>query len=301
MCRTHRLPHAADGGRSPAGRDLRLRRRGPPRHAGGPLRRPGGLRLHPAAATSPRSTSPARSERRWAGSSDAVPPEPLDAALIFALVGPLVPQALQVVRKGGIVVCGGIHMSDISAFPYRWLWGERVIRSVANLTRQDGREFRDLAGRAAIRSTTTTFPLSQASEALSHSPRRKARRRAVLSSPVKSRGQVPPVSIRVREGLRRSLGPIQALPPRATTPSEPPLMEPMIESSKRPEAYDHPVDSIELLRDPHLVGPADREYAYKLKKPVDFGFVNFTTLRRPAAVLRRGSPPQSPSRRRPVP
>ncbi|AMV20353.1 zinc-dependent alcohol dehydrogenase family protein [Planctomyces sp. SH-PL14] len=103
---------------------------------------------------------------KWAGSSDALPPEPLDAALIFAPVGPLVPQALQVVRKGGIVVCGGIHMSDIPTFPYRWLWGERGIRSVANLTRQDGREFLDLAGRAAIRSTTTTFPLSQANEAL---------------------------------------------------------------------------------------------------------------------------------------
>lgn len=102
----------------------------------------------------------------WAGDSDAAPPVPLDAALIFAPVGSLVPRALQAVRKGGTVVCGGIHMSDIPSFPYRWLWGERIVRSVANLTRQDGREFLDLAARAGIRPRTQVFPLSAANDAL---------------------------------------------------------------------------------------------------------------------------------------
>lgn len=102
----------------------------------------------------------------WAGGSDAPSPVPLDAALLFAPVGPLVPQALQQVRKGGVVVCGGIHMSDIPSFPYRWLWGERSVRSVANLTREDGRQFLDLARRAGIHPTTEVFPLSAANEAL---------------------------------------------------------------------------------------------------------------------------------------
>jgi len=102
----------------------------------------------------------------WAGSADDTPPAPLDAAIIFAPVGDLVPAALRVLRKGGVVVCGGIHMSDIPAFPYRDLWHERTIRSVANLTRQDGREFLDLAPRVPVRTATETFPLEHANEAL---------------------------------------------------------------------------------------------------------------------------------------
>lgn len=102
----------------------------------------------------------------WAGGSDEAPPEPLEAALIFAPVGPLVPAALKAVAPGGIVVCGGIHMSDIPSFPYEILWGERTIRSVANLTRRDGEEFLALAPKAGVRTTVTEFPLEQADEAL---------------------------------------------------------------------------------------------------------------------------------------
>jgi len=102
----------------------------------------------------------------WAGSSDQKPPEPLDAAIIFAPVGRLVPLALSAVAKGGKVVCGGIHMSDIPAFPYRDLWEERTICSVANLTRRDGEEFLKLAGSIPINTTTRVFALEQANEAL---------------------------------------------------------------------------------------------------------------------------------------
>ncbi len=102
----------------------------------------------------------------WAGSSDASPPEPLDAALIFAPVGALVPKALKAVRKGGSVVSGGIHMSDIPTFPYADLWHERVIRSVANLTRSDGEEFLPLAIEAGIVTETTVYPLEKANRAL---------------------------------------------------------------------------------------------------------------------------------------
>ncbi len=102
----------------------------------------------------------------WAGGSDQRPPELLDAALIFAPVGGLVPIALRAVRKGGMVVCGGIHMSDIPSFPYEWLWEERSIRSVANLTRQDGEELLALAPRVPVHTTVTTFPLEQANLAL---------------------------------------------------------------------------------------------------------------------------------------
>jgi propanol-preferring alcohol dehydrogenase len=102
----------------------------------------------------------------WAGSSAAPPPEPLDAAIIFAPVGALVPAALAVVRKGGTVVLGGIHMSDIPRMRYDILWGERVVRSVANLTRADGREFLDLAARIPVRTRITDMPLGEANEAL---------------------------------------------------------------------------------------------------------------------------------------
>jgi propanol-preferring alcohol dehydrogenase len=102
----------------------------------------------------------------WAGDSTALPPEPLDAALIFAPVGSLVPAALAATRKGGTVVCGGIHMSDIPAFPYRNLWEERVLRSVANLTRRDAEEFLALAPEAGVKTETVTYPLDRANEAL---------------------------------------------------------------------------------------------------------------------------------------
>jgi propanol-preferring alcohol dehydrogenase len=102
----------------------------------------------------------------WAGGSSEAPPEPLDAAIIFAPVGALVPRALQQVRKGGRVVCAGIHMSDIPSFPYEQLWGERAILSVANLTRADGREFMDIAAKVPVKTVTTAFPLAQANEAL---------------------------------------------------------------------------------------------------------------------------------------
>jgi propanol-preferring alcohol dehydrogenase len=102
----------------------------------------------------------------WAGGSDELPPEPLDAALIFAPVGALVPAALAATVKGGVVVCAGIHMSDIPSFPYRILWEERMIRSVANLTRRDGEEFLAIAPRVPVRTTTVPFPLTQANEAL---------------------------------------------------------------------------------------------------------------------------------------
>lgn len=102
----------------------------------------------------------------WAGSSDEDAPEALDAAIIFASVGALVPQALKQVRKGGRVVCAGIHMSEIPGFPYEDLWGERSILSVANLTRSDGVEFLDLAAKAPIRTRVTAFPLREANEAL---------------------------------------------------------------------------------------------------------------------------------------
>ncbi|RME31337.1 MAG: zinc-binding alcohol dehydrogenase family protein [Candidatus Zixiibacteriota bacterium] len=102
----------------------------------------------------------------WSGGSDEAPPYPLDAAIIFAPVGPLVPAALKAVAKGGVVVCAGIHMSDIPAFPYRILWEERVIRSVANLTRQDGVEFLALAPKVPVKTSVTPYPLEKAGQAL---------------------------------------------------------------------------------------------------------------------------------------
>ncbi len=103
----------------------------------------------------------------WAGSSSDAPPEPLDAAIIFAPVGRLVPAALRAVAKGGVVVCGGIHMSEIPAIPYEALWGERVVRSVANLTRQDGEEFLALAPAIPVHTRVRCFPLEAANDALS--------------------------------------------------------------------------------------------------------------------------------------
>jgi propanol-preferring alcohol dehydrogenase len=102
----------------------------------------------------------------WAGGSGDRPGEDLDAAIIFAPVGALVPAALKAVRKGGIAVCGGIYMSDIPAFPYSILWGERVVRSVANITRRDAAEFLALAPQALVKTTVQLFPLTEANEAL---------------------------------------------------------------------------------------------------------------------------------------
>jgi propanol-preferring alcohol dehydrogenase len=102
----------------------------------------------------------------WAGGSDEAPPRPLDAAIIYASVGALVPAALRAVRKGGRVVCAGIHMSDIPTFPYGLLWEERHLLSVANLTRQDGIDFLALAPQIGLRIQTTTYPLEQANQAL---------------------------------------------------------------------------------------------------------------------------------------
>ena len=102
----------------------------------------------------------------WAGASDERPPDELDAALVFAPDGAVVPRALEAVRPGGTVVCGGIHMSDIPALPYRLLWGERTLRSVANLTRRDGEELLAIAPRVPIRTTTTVYELERANDAL---------------------------------------------------------------------------------------------------------------------------------------
>ena len=102
----------------------------------------------------------------WAGDALAGPPEELDAVILFAPVGELVPAALRHVRKGGSVVCAGIHMSDVPSFPYELLWGERAIRSVANLTRADGEEFLALAPTIPVRTEVETFPLDEANEAL---------------------------------------------------------------------------------------------------------------------------------------
>src|SRR5215217_6083078 len=102
----------------------------------------------------------------WAGTSGELPPEPLDAALVFAPAGVLVPAALRATAKGGTVVCGGIHMTDIPSFPYDLLWGERVVRSVANLTRQDGHDFLALAPQVPIRTQVTTYALDDAPKAL---------------------------------------------------------------------------------------------------------------------------------------
>ena len=117
----------------------------------------------------------------WAGDASAGPPEELDAVIVFAPVGELVPAALRAVRKGGSVVCAGIHMSDIPSFPYELLWGERIIRSVANLTRADGEEFLALAPTVPVRTEVETFPLERANEALDRLRRGELRGAAVLA------------------------------------------------------------------------------------------------------------------------
>ena len=116
----------------------------------------------------------------WAGGSDERPPEELDAAILFAPAGELVPAALRVLAKGGVVVCAGIHMSDIPSFPYELLWEERSVRSVANLTRADGREFLELAPRVPVRTEVDVVPLAQANEALERLRRGEVRGSLVL-------------------------------------------------------------------------------------------------------------------------
>jgi propanol-preferring alcohol dehydrogenase len=117
----------------------------------------------------------------WAGGSDESPPEELDAAIIFAPVGALVPVALQALAKGGVVVCAGIHMSDVPSFSYDLLWGERMVRSVANLTREDGEEFLPLAARVPVRAEVETFPLERANEAIERVRTGAVRGSAVLT------------------------------------------------------------------------------------------------------------------------
>jgi len=117
----------------------------------------------------------------WAGGSDELPPEELDAAIIFAPVGVLVPLALSALAKGGVVVCAGIHMSDIPSFPYELLWGERAVRSVANLTRLDGDEFLRLAPEVPVNTETEVFPLEEANEALGRLRAGEIRGSAVLT------------------------------------------------------------------------------------------------------------------------
>jgi len=116
----------------------------------------------------------------WAGNSSELPPVPLDAALIFAPVGPLVVAALRATAKGGVVVSGGIHMSDIPSFPYSLLWEERVVRSVANLTRRDGEEFLAIAPQVPVKTEVQTFPLEEANEALERLRRGQLQGAAVL-------------------------------------------------------------------------------------------------------------------------
>ena len=116
----------------------------------------------------------------WAGASSEPPPEPLDAVILFAPVGALVPAALRAVVKGGTVVCAGIHMSDIPSFPYEILWGERVVRSVANLTRRDGEEFLALAPKVPVKTETEEYPLSAANEALDNLRAGRVRGAAVI-------------------------------------------------------------------------------------------------------------------------
>ncbi len=117
----------------------------------------------------------------WAGGSDELPPEPLDAAILFAPVGALLPAALRAVERGGRVICAGIHMSDIPSFPYRILWGERQVISVANLTRSDGLEFLELAPRIPVRCEVTPYPLERANDALGALRRGELRGAAVLT------------------------------------------------------------------------------------------------------------------------
>jgi propanol-preferring alcohol dehydrogenase len=139
------------------------------------------------AFTTPRDTAAQDFARRlgarWAGASTEAPPDALDAAIIFAPVGPLVPEALSRTAPGGIVVCAGIHMTDVPSFPYRLLWQERIVRSVANLTRQDAREFLSLASRMPITMHVHEYDLADANRALDDLRNGKVQGTAVLVAP----------------------------------------------------------------------------------------------------------------------
>ena len=175
--RADRLPVVEDGRGRQAPRHLRLRRGGAYRGAGGAPSRARSLCLH----------APGRHSRQdfarslgavWAGGSDQAPPQELDAAIIFAPVGALVPAALKAVRKGGIVVCGGIHMSDIPSFPYDILWGERVVRSVANLTREDARRVPGVGAEGAGENDGGGYPAGPRQRGACAAARRHADRRS---------------------------------------------------------------------------------------------------------------------------
>jgi propanol-preferring alcohol dehydrogenase len=142
----------------------------------------------------------------WAGGSDERPPEELDAAIIFAPVGALIPAALRAVRKGGVVVAGGIHMSDIPSFPYGILWGERVVRSVANLTRSDAEEFLALAPEVPVRTVTEVRPLADANDALDRLRAGRLQGAAVLVPGLASPGPRPSIARRGSAGAREPLG-----------------------------------------------------------------------------------------------
>jgi len=135
----------------------------------------------------------------WSGGSDAAPPEPLDAAILFAPVGALVPTALRAVARGGTVVCAGIHMSEIPAFPYDLLWGERVVRSVANLTRQDGRAFLELLAHTPVTTSVRPYPLTEANAALDDLRRGRIEGAAVLVPGYRSPASGPPATAPSRD------------------------------------------------------------------------------------------------------
>ena len=139
-------------------------------HAG----KDGGCSPSPAPAIPRLRTFARELGAEWAGGSDQPPPEPLDAAIIFAPVGPLVPAALRAVERGGTVVCAGIHMSPIPSFPYDILWGERVVRSVANLTRRDGEEFLELAPKVPVQTRPLPYPAGAGQPGAGRSARRQA-------------------------------------------------------------------------------------------------------------------------------
>ena len=161
-------------------RHLWLWRGGAHRRAGGKISRPRNFRLHAARRFGGADNSPNRSGAVWAGDSETSPPEQLGCGDHLCAGRPLVPLALKAVAKGGTVVCGGIHMSDIPSFPYDLLWQERTLCSVANLTRRDGEEFFALAPRVPVRTTVRTFPLAEANEALARLRHGKLQGAAVL-------------------------------------------------------------------------------------------------------------------------
>ena len=176
MRRADRPSLPAHGRGCRAARHLRLRRGGAHRGTGGPVRGPAAVRF-----TRP-SDAPAQAFARrlgceWAGDADALPPEELDAAILFAPVGALMPAALRAIRPGGIVVCGGIHMSDIPSFPYDLLWREKRVVSVANLTRRDGLEFLALAPKVPVRTEIEVLPLVRGERGAAPAARWGAHRR----------------------------------------------------------------------------------------------------------------------------